>query len=51
MKGSGSTRRRWIKRVALGTGAVAVGIAALAVVDADHDDSVNRPGFSGGVVS
>lgn len=44
MNGSGSTRRRWIKRVALGTGAVAVGIAALAVVDADHDDS-GRPLF------
>jgi pimeloyl-ACP methyl ester carboxylesterase len=44
MKGPGSTRRRWIKRVALGTGAFAVGIAALAVVDADHDDS-GRPLF------
>jgi pimeloyl-ACP methyl ester carboxylesterase len=38
------SRRRWIKRVALGAGAVVVGVAALAVVDADRADT-GRPLF------
>ncbi|MES2521915.1 MAG: alpha/beta hydrolase [Gemmatimonadota bacterium] len=37
-------RRRWIKRAALGAGAVVVGVAALAVVDADRADT-GRPLF------
>jgi hypothetical protein len=38
------SRRRWIKRVALGMGAVSLGIAALAVADADRTDT-RRPLF------
>jgi pimeloyl-ACP methyl ester carboxylesterase len=38
------SRRRWIKRVALGVGAVSLGIAALAVADADRTDT-GRPLF------
>lgn len=38
------SRRRWIKRVALSAGAVVVGVAALAVVDADRADT-GRPLF------
>jgi pimeloyl-ACP methyl ester carboxylesterase len=34
-----SARRVWIKRVALGAGVAAVGVAALAVADADHADT------------
>lgn len=38
------SRRRWIKRVALGVGTVSLGIAALAVADADRADT-GRPLF------
>ncbi len=38
------SRRRWIKRVALGMGTVSLGIAALAVADADRTDT-GRPLF------
>lgn len=33
------SRRRWLKRVALGAGAAVVGVAALAVADADREDT------------
>lgn len=34
-----STRRRWFKRVAIGAGAAVLGVAALAVADADRADT------------
>ncbi len=39
MNAQEGSRRQWIKRVAIGTGVATLGIAALAVADADREDT------------
>ncbi len=41
-RGLNRSRRRWIKRVAVGAGATVVGLAALAIADADGADTGRR---------